>query len=369
MSVKLSDVAEKAGVSLTTVSRVINHDKTMNVSKETEEKIWNCVQELGYKSKKRKTKKSSKIKHIGYIVTKNEYSFDDTYFSEIIKGIETELISRKCNLSFALSAEEYREFEAIKKDNLTTCDGIIFIGDVPQEIHKFFFDSGIPAATILSGHANFEQDQISIDLYDTTYALVNVLIRSGMDRIVYIGDTAGFSPEQIELMSYEDRFRGYISAHLANKTAIDPSLMLNVNWDMETSYTKMKKLLETHTDISSVFAANDRMAIGAMRAIQEAGYNIPNDISIIGCDNIEFSQYVNPPLTTITYPKKELGQEAVRLLLDKPASASANTSYVKNVVFSAHVIERQTVSCSLSGLLTQDTLRDYRRTQAEHDRS
>lgn len=349
MPVRLSDVAERAGVSLTTVSRVINHDKTMNVSRETEEKIWACVQELGYKAKKRKTKKQSRTKHIGYIVTKNEYSFDDSYFSDIIKGIESELIASKCNLSFALSAEEYAEFETIKKENLASCDGVIFIGDIPKETHDFFYDAKIPTVDILYGHVNFEQDQITIDLYNSSYFLVDSLIRHGLDHIVFIGDTSGFAPGYAELLSYEDRFRGYITALLCNGRTVEPDLVLDVNWDMETAYMKIQKLLATRKDISAVFAANDRMAIGAMRAIQEAGYTIPGDISVVGFDNIEFSQYVNPPLTTISYPRKELGQEAVRMLLNKLSSPPPEErTYGKNIIFSAHILERGSVSYKLT---------------------
>ena len=88
-----------------------------------------------------------------------------------------------------------------------------------------------------------------------------------------------------------------------------------------------------------------KVAIGAMRAIQEHGYSIPEDISVTGCDNIEFSQYVTPPLTTIAYPRSELGREAVRILLEKIHSSDPITkSCTRNIQFAAQIIERKSVS-------------------------
>lgn len=347
MAVKLSDVAEKAGVSLTTVSRVINYDKTMNVSKETEEKIWESVRELGYKVKKRKTKSqtNSRTKNIGYIVTKDEHSFDDSYFSDIIKGIESELIAQKCNLSFALSAEEFSDSAVREKGEPSACDGVIFIGDVPIEIYEYFYEKQIPAVEMFRGYGRFQNDKISLNFESTVYSIIQRLIDLGHSQIVYIGDISGYTPDKIRILEYEDRFRGYAMAMLANNRQLNPSLLLNINWDMENAYMETKKLLTSTADITAVFAANDRMAIGAMRAIQELGYSIPEDISIIGCDNIEFSQYVNPPLTTISYPREELGQEAVRILLDKlHLKSPVDNPCIRNVIFSTHIVERKTIA-------------------------
>ena len=347
MATKLSDVAERAGVSLTTVSRVINYDKTMNVTKETEEKIWESVHELGYKvkPKKRSTSTSSKNKNIGYIVTKDESSFDDIYFSDINKGIEAELISKKCNLSFALSAEEFSAAELKEKCDSIDCDGIIFIGEVPFSICQHFYNKGIAAVEMLRGYDEFKNDRISINFERASYLLVDRMIQLGHKNIAFLGDTTGFTEERINLFDYEGRFRGYAMALLANQISLSPELIININWEMEKAYTETKKLLASQDNITAIFAANDKVAIGAMRAIQEHGYSIPEDISVTGCDNIEFSQYVTPPLTTIAYPRSELGREAVRILLEKIHSSDPITkSCTRNIQFAAQIIERKSVS-------------------------
>lgn len=346
MATKLIDVAEKAGVSMTTVSRVINHDKTMNVSKETEEKIWQSVKELGYQIKKKNTKSAvnSKTKNIGYVLTKDEYSFEDSYFSDIIRGIESELISHKCNLSFALSVNEIDIDNLHEKLEPFICDGVILIGDIPFHINQYFAENKIPAVNIFKGFEQFKNDRISINFEHSSYQLVNQLIGMGHKQILYLGDTSGFASGSFHLFDYEERLRGYVMAHLANHIDISPALIRNINWDMETSYTETKKILQGGHSITAVFGANDRMAIGAMRAIQELGYSIPSDISVVGCDNIEFSQYVTPPLTTISYPRDELGKEAIRILLNRMKHPeSIDAGFTKNIKFSTKIIERNSV--------------------------
>ncbi len=347
MAIKLIDVAEKAGVSMTTVSRVINHDKTMNVSKETEEKIWESVKELGYQIKKKTTKSTvrSKTKNIGYVLTKDEFSFEDSYFSDIIRGIESELISHKCNLSFALSVNEMNTDNLHKKLEPFICDGVILIGDIPFHISQYFAENQIPAVEIFKGFDQFKNDRISINFEHSSYQLVDRLIGLGHKKILYLGDISGFEPDSFHLFEYEERLQGYVMAHLAHHLDISPSLIRNINWDMETSYIETKKILQGCHSITAVFAANDRMAIGAMRAIQELGYSIPSDISVVGCDNIEFSQYVTPPLTTIAYPREELGKEAIRVLLNRiKYPENAVSGFTKNIKFSTKIIERGSVA-------------------------
>lgn len=349
MKAKLSDVAARAGVSLTTVSRVINHDETLRIPKETEDKIWESVHELKYsvKPRKRNTSSSSnsRSKYIGYILTNDEFSFDDVFFADIIRGIENELTDKKCNLRFALTAKDFNIEELDKKYNFASCNGIIIIGNVPSQIYQYFSSQNIPIVKLFNEKDSLTCDLISISYEKAIYELVTELIKLGHRNIVYMGETTGFNIDKLNLYDYEDRFRGYLIALLSNKINISPDNIINISWDMETAYIKTKELLSEPNNITAICAASDKIAIGAMRAIQETGYSIPNDISITGCDNIEFSQYVMPPLTTISYPREVLGREAVRILLSKISSkTSDNCNYTEAINFSASIVHRKSVA-------------------------
>lgn len=349
MKAKLSDVAERAGVSLTTVSRVINHDTTLSIPKETESKIWESVHELKYSIKPRKrninSSTNSKTKNIGYILTKDEFSFDDVFFADIIRGIEKELTEKRCNLCFALTAKDFNTEELDKQYNFTSCNGIIVIGNVPAEINQYFNSKNIPIVKLFKENDSMICDLISIDYEKAIYEIVSELIELGHEKIVYMGETSGFNINQLNLYNYEDRFRGYLIALLSNNIEISADNIININWDMETSYIKTKELLTNSNDITAICAGSDRIAIGAMRAIQESGYIIPDDISITGCDNIEFSQYIMPPLTTISYPREILGREAVRILLSKmQANCQTDCVSTETIKFSAQIIRRKSVA-------------------------
>ena len=344
---RLKDIAEKTGYSLTTVSRVINKDENFSVSKETEELIWNCARELGYdKAKKRETslKKKSTMKKIGYILTVTKEKFEDSCFATIIHGIEREAIDNKCSINFAYSATDLENSLIMKTVMESEVDGLILIGNMPKDLLRQLVSHFSNIISIFDAPLEETLDCVTVEYEQPFYELTRKLIEMGRTNIAYIGgETYKRSIEEGgPIFDHKDeRFQGYLKALMDYHVPIKQELVRNGHWDIEIAYNKKKELLDSGQTIHAVEAAGDKMALGVMRAIQERGLRIPQDISVIGFDNIETTNYVNPRLTTVNYPKEELGRMAVRMLAEN--IMGKNLMKGKKVIFPSEIIERDSV--------------------------
>ena len=354
MTVKLGDIAKKAGVSLTTASRIINGDKNMSVSKETEDRIWKFVHELGYEtakikspSKSNKRKGTSKTKNIGLILTETKEMFEDTFFSKIIHGIEQELIIQRHNLYFAYTAYDLEDPIILSNVLNSGCDGIIFIGSLPINLYNQLTSRISNCVSIFDVPDENPIECITIDYEKNAYMVVKKMIEFGHRNIAFIGGPTYFkSIEEISddySYSYEGRFRGYCKALLESGIKKNHNIIKDGNWDIEVAYKKMGEILDSNEKVSAVFAAGDRIALGAMRAIQEKGKNIPDDISVAGFDDIEIAKYLNPPLTTVNYPKEEMGRLAVKVLVEKINMDKRSDNLIKTILLPSKVVERGSI--------------------------
>jgi len=145
-------------------------------------------------------------------------------------------------------------------------------------------------------------DQIISDGYQAALTAMDYLINLGHSRIGYIGET-----------TYENRYTGYCSALNTSGLPFKKEYVVNVPLSSEGGYCGAKKLIDRSVDVSALFCCNDVTAIGAMRAIQETGRKIPDDISIISIDDIDTAQYLSPMLTTIHMPVEEMGQMTAKI--------------------------------------------------------
>lgn len=325
MAVKLSDIAECAGVSQTTVSRVINGDKNLSVTKETEEKIWKYVHELNYRpsrksdASKAKKKASGKVKNIGYILTQTPESFSDDFFSKIIYGIEQELNAGRHSLAFAYNAIDLENPILYNQMLNTECDGLIFVGEIAGGLYDRLVESYPCCMSVFTIRDTKPIDCISLDFEKMAFQVVSRMIDGGHRQIGYIGGTSYFhkldQPDMHDFYMYEGRFRGYLKALLINHLEVNPQIVKDGEWNIDIAYLKMAEILDSGQLVTAVFAAGDRMALGAMRAIQERGLSIPGDISLAGFDDLDITRYLTPPLCTVSYPKEEMGRIAVRNLL------------------------------------------------------
>ncbi|BBI31415.1 LacI family DNA-binding transcriptional regulator [Cohnella abietis] len=315
----LKDIAEKVGVSISTVSRVLNNDDSKIVNAITKEKIVVTAKELGYRTSgwSRRSKgdggaKPAVTKRAGCIISLPQENYSYPYFSLVLKGIEKGLADRGYGLAFIHTRDELRDpsvQQQIIQDSHV--DGVIIIEGIDPPIYDSL-KKHIP--TIVGVDVNDPTiPTVSYDRVSASQAAVKHLIEQGHRKIGFIGGL-GLSGDIFR----EKRFRGYRYALLEAEIELENKWILNAEWQIETSFELMSELVKgPRTELpTAFFVASDVMAIAAMRAVTEVGLRVPEDIAFFGVDNIDISQYTSPPLSTIHVPKYEIGQTAAYLLSD-----------------------------------------------------
>lgn len=320
MSVTLKDIAEKAGVSISTVSRVINNDQNKPASEETAERVWTLVREMGYVPNyhARNLKASKKYrpnleKTIGCILASPKDTFKDQFFSQIMMGIQSEAALNGYNVGYTFS---YFEDKSALFQHITSSevDGSIVLGRMNEELLSFIKSNIKNLVYVGLNRIGRDLDEVICDAYEATSCAVDYLISLGHESIGYIGEIPLQNNNNI---INEHRYRAFKDTLAKNSIPLNDCYIKNINLSSKDGYNAMIEIIELGNLPSAIFCGNDITAIGVMRAIHKNGLRIPKDISIIGLDNIEVSEYFRPALTTIHVPKEELGRFAVKLLIDK----------------------------------------------------
>lgn len=306
----IKDIANLAGVSSATVSRILNHDGSLSVTAETKEKVLSIAKELGYK---KKTKISSpKMKPIRSITlgVLQWYSMfqelEDPYYQNIRNGIES------CCMNMNIKVLRIFKTDQDYEKQLKKVDGLICIGKYsPEDIAQFQqLTDYFMIVDMISSKITFPS--ISLDFKQAVYDVMDHLTSFGHRRIAYlggiehIGDNIYFEQRKAYFIEYCDRH------HLEYEP-----YMIEEEFSAESGFQMMNRLLEQQTIPTAVFAASDPIAIGAMRALHNAGLRIPQDISIVGFDDISVASFTNPPLTTVHAPAEVMGKTAVEFLYQK----------------------------------------------------
>ncbi|MFB9280191.1 LacI family DNA-binding transcriptional regulator [Cohnella cellulosilytica] len=314
----LKEVAQHAGVSISTVSRVVNNDTSRSVSSETRQRIWEAVTAVGYQPNRagKETGRRGPSKpptgvRTGCIVAVNQNKYNHPYFSPILEGIERGIQEHGGSLAFIHTSEDIK---------------------TPELLHKIVQDSGIEGMILLESidPASYEYIKrhvpyiVGIDIsdpavsrvgYDRLMAAklaVNHLISRGHRQIGFIGGSG-----RSQNIMKEKRFRGYKEAMDEAGLAIRKEWIVDAEWNVDKSYSLVKNIVEKPAEMpTAFFAASDMMAISAMRAAFEQQLRIPQDVAFVSIDDIEFAQYSSPPLSTIHIPKFEIGWVAAKTLVD-----------------------------------------------------
>jgi len=324
----IKDIAEKAGVSISAVSRILNLDETLNVSEETRIRVLKIADELNYiKVKDRKTRiKNFKI---GIVTSFNELKeINDPYFLSIRMSIEKNCLSNNI------------EFSSLYIDNIKknqSLDGILAIGIYEKEEIELLSNISSNIVFIDSSPDEWEFDSIVVDLKYGSIKALEYLYELGHREIGYIG--AKVIPHNNkngnELLNYrEETYLSFMeSKGLSNNTVIYKG-----DFTSEDGYRLMKEALLNDYVPTAFFIASDPMAIGAYKAISEKNLKIPEDISIIGFDDIATSQFLNPSLTTVKIYTEYIGETAVDTLLER---LTGKRTLSKKIVLPVNLIIRE----------------------------
>ncbi len=319
--VTVKDVARKAEVSVGTVSRVFHNHS--NVTEEIRVRVLQAAEELGYRksvSQEPPQSRGRTLKEIGFLYC----SFvDDTaatsnpFWSHILHGVEREAHLSNIKVTYkAINnlAPTPRELANAIQD--MKLDGILLVGPAEKENIEAFKQAGVPLVLVDNHIPGLSVDSVLCDNFEGAKLAVNFLIEQGHQSIAFIGGPVLDGPRPLNIIyTLERRSAGYRTALLDAGLSVDYRLFESTHLDPQSGYEACQRLLARDVPFTAVFCANDESALGAMKALQEAGKHIPHDVSLIGFDDIALVGHLNPALTTVRVNKEALGTMAVKSLL------------------------------------------------------
>lgn len=314
----LKEVAEKAEVSITTVSRVINHSEKVN--NKTRERVQKVMKVLEYKPSRvaqRLRGKRGKSKLLGLIIP----DIQNQYYSNIVRGIEDVAYDKNyavilCN-SDENSSKERFYLEVLRAESV---DGVIL-----PPIHQYgkvldsLKDDGIPMVCVDRKLAKELVDTVVVNNEKGAYLAISHLLNLGHERIATITSSPQFS-------SFQERQNGYERALKEKGIEIDEKLIKEGDLRSSTSAKKLtRELLELSPRPTALFVTNNLMTLGAIEALNEMNLQIPEDISLIMFDDMPWATVINPSLTVIRQPGYEMGRRAAELFFQRIADPERET--------------------------------------------
>lgn len=312
----IKDIAIRSKVSSSTVSRVLNNDETLSVTKETRQNILQVAEELKYiPVKKRGTinggSNTSKAK-VGIVLCQSfEEELSDPYFLPIRQGIENE-----CKNQGLSDIEVFKLQNLYSSQSRSDIDGLIVIGRAnPELIEKISIGT---QHIIYIDHCPNEKkyDSIIIDFNKATDEVLDHLLGIGYKRIGYIGGKAVEHCANKSLSIREDRQTTFEN-RMKKENLYDHDNIHIGDFTMTQGYELMKFALKQGNLPNAFFIASDPMAIGALRALQESNLRVPEDVAIVSFNDIEMASYASTPLTTVKVHTEEMGRVGVRLLIER----------------------------------------------------
>lgn len=306
----LEDIAELAGVSRSTVSRVVNEHP--NVRADVRKRVLEVIQNTGYHPNvAARTLASQRTWTIGLILPLSvSFFFTDPYYPHLTKGIAQACNQYNYTLAFFLVSsreDEEKMFSRVSRRSLL--DGVIVQsghhGD--QDIIGRLVDANMPLVVVGRPFRSDNVSYIDIDNVNAAYNAVSHLVRLGYQRI---GTITGPTTSTVGI----DRKAGYQKALTERGRRVDSSLIKEGDFTEAGGYLAMQQMLPAKPD--AIFAASDIMAIGAMRAARDAGLQIPRDIAFVGFDDLPIATMAEIQLTTIRQPVVSFGSRAVEILID-----------------------------------------------------
>jgi LacI family transcriptional regulator len=305
------DVADLAGVSRTTVSFVLNNVKGMNISFETRQKVLEAAESLSYiPDASAQALASRRTKAIGLVMTRSPHHIaTDAFLPQIIGGLMDVVKERKLRLLFESVEVEHQDRAYLELARAKHIDGMILLTPrIDDAGLKKLEQVDIP--TVLMGElAGTNLHSVDVDNRLAAQNAVQYLINLGHTQVACITN----APRNFT--SSFDRMQGYKDALSSAGIQFDDRLVRYADFDPQSGYKQMKSLLSGRV-FTAVFVASDNVAIGAKAALREAGLRVPEDISMIGFDDIPWAQYSDPPLTTIRLPAQKLARTACVVLMD-----------------------------------------------------
>lgn len=300
----IKEIAELAGVSAATVSRVLNFDDTLNVQDETKKRVFEAAERLEYQV--RSKKKSKKKLKIGMISSYSlEEELEDTFYLSVRIAIERKL-----------EEDGFKKFSVNlgdSVDSISPLDGLICLGTFSESMVNKVKAFNKPTVFVDAVGDLDVFDSVVTDLKHSVKKVLSYFLQEGHERIAFIGgcdvDCDGKEVEDLRIPI----FRSYME----EKGLLNENYIKIGGYTPKYGYRLGKELLSMEVKPTAIFTANDSLAVGCYKAIEESGFRIPDDISVIGFNDISIAKYLIPPLTTVHIYMDFMGAQAVNLLSER----------------------------------------------------
>ena len=323
-SMSIKKIAEKAGVSPATVSRVVNNPNYKCSVSGLRDKIWKTAIEMNYvpneaarNLKKGVSAKQEKTWYINILMTRTDSSTTDPFFAELLRVIESEIHDKNCILSKVWYMSVFSDDRKCRRENLDRLidgmydevegkrDGLIIIGRCNKEALKKLNKKYKSVVSVNRNSTNYEVDEVLCDGKKIAAAAVEYLISLGHKNIGYIGQCHS-----------EDRYNGYLETLKKHDLDVIPEYVIETKQTEAEGYEAMEKFFQSDDMPTGIYCANDISAIGMLKCLNKFRnrYYMP---SIISSDDIQEAQFTRPMLTTVSLPKGDMGKFALYLLLDR----------------------------------------------------
>lgn len=305
-----ADVARLAGVSQATVSVILN-GKDASIPDETRQRVQDAIEALNYiPNRAARTLRTSKTNTIACIIPE----ITNPFYYPAVRGIQDVAETYQYDVMFYNSdLDVKKERKLLRSMQYSNVDGLVgFIGHLSRDDFRPLLDQGIAIVKSELEHVDYGDlpiDTVYVDNMKASLEAVNYLIKQGHQRIGLL-DSGVSTPRDF-------RIRGYRAALIQHGIPFDEALVVGGNFTYESGYEKTQELLALDTRPEAIFAANDLLAIGAIKAIQDAGLDVPQDIAVMGFDNIPSSRFITPALSTVEHFPQLFGERAAKLLFER----------------------------------------------------
>jgi len=328
----MKDIAKMAGVSVVTVSRVVNN--SANVGDETRKKVQKAIKELNYKPSRvakrlRSTVASGNL--LGVLIP----DIQNPFYIDVLNGIEE--IAYKNNYALIMcnfNQDEEKQAKYIDMLMAEAVDGMI-VAPVNAEDEKIInvIESGLPIVCVDRGlkDVDVDVDVVLVDNKRGAFLAVEHIIKSGYKRIAYISGKPA-------IPSSKQREEGYISALNKYGIKIDKSIIKYGDSSHKSGVTLSNELLNSINPPDAIFTGNNLITLGALETIHKMGLKIPEEIAIVGFDDMYWSNSLNPPLTAVRQPAHEIGKRAIELLIQRIEDPNKSTV---QMILNADLIQRK----------------------------
>ena len=330
----IRDIAAATGVSIASVSRILNADPTYKVKEETRRRVQEAAKDLNYNPSPAYRRNKQSKGNIGCIHHLTAEKQIDSYYSSILRGVRMHLERHGYSLNFTGSQFDIADKQNFESLFRSPCNGLIIMDTLSKEMMDFVHSKVKHVVGIDT--QNNDIDNVRYNRFEAGCMAMRHLIENGHTKIAYIGS---------KLPSANDinfgRFEAYNRMMSIHNLPIMPEWTVDCNWERQICFDKTLELMQAPVRPTAIFVGSDHMAMACMGALHQMKIDVPREISVIGISDIEASKYMTPPLTTVAIPQFEIGEIAAEALLARIDGST--TSVPKQIFVPTKLIVRESV--------------------------